>query len=387
MRESVKNRVLRAREKNNDAAARASKLRSTPQRKISPYEIAFYAVAGLLFVMAGAMPSAALFTLVFILPMLYVMYRRFGIYLPASMIVFYGVFSLTLNYDILTVVYLCALAVAFFGLVLSCQFSPYLLCATIAAVAGVVGMLGGVGVARLAEGRPVAEIAGQYVLDERDDPFIKFLSERAYTSADIPEDIGKLSPDDPDYDITVAVYYAKEIYDELKDYAWYYCIHIGAVLAAVAYFAAVTINRRSSSAYDAGSTNDRLNASVRSLGGCLVEVKPVSEMSVPRAFLWTCLLPAAVAGIALELVGGYDALSATIMHAFVTLPSAFCFFTLLCYFASLFRGKARPFAYVVLFLIGAAMVIFPFALFVGSLIGVCDVILNLRFWTEFLMSD
>ena len=116
-----------------------------------------------------------------------------------------------------------------------------------------------------------------------------------------------------------------------------------------------------------------------------MESARLADMRVPRSYLWAVVLPALVAGIALDIVGGYAMLSATVMHLFVTVPSAYAFVTLATFFASLFVGKkARIAAHVALAVVLAAMLVFPLALFVGSLIGVCDVILNLRFWTEFI---
>lgn len=337
--------------------------------------------------MAGAMPSSALLLMPVILPLLYLLYRRFGIYFPMSCVCAYGAVALTVNYDILTVGYFCFLFFALGGLVFSAQFKMYLACATVAAVTAILGAVVGVGIIRLAENKPMNDIVYDYVVAEREDPVIGFLSRNYYSSADIPDDIGKLEPSDDGYELAAAEYYAESVRDDLELYLLYYCVHYGAVFAAVGYFMSVIINRRTASCYDCDVAPEELQLSTRALGGVRVEMSPVSEMRIPRAYLWTCLLPAFVAGIVLEFVGDFSALSATVMHTFVTIPTAFCFYTLAAFFASLFKGKARVVAYAVLYLTGAAMVVFPFAVFVCSLFGVCDVILNLRFWTRFIMED
>lgn len=337
--------------------------------------------------MCGAMPSSALFFMPVILPLLYLLYRRFGIYFPLSCVCGYGAVSLVVNYDILTLGYFCFLVFAFSGLVLSAQFKTYLACAAIAAVCAVLGAAAGAGVIRLAENKPQADIVCAYIQSERDDPIISFTARRYYDSADIPEDIGKLEPSDDGYEAAATEYYAETVRDDLKEYLLYYCVHYGAVFGAVGYLLSVVINSRTSSCYDDGATQEKVRRSTRALGGAHAEATPISEMKFPRSYLWACLLPAVVAGIVLEFVGDFSALSATIMHAFVTLPTALCFYTLGAFFASLFKGKARVAAHVVLYLIGAAMVVFPLALFICSLVGVCDVILNLRFWTRFIKED
>ena len=107
-------------------------------------------------------------------------------------------------------------------------------------------------------------------------------------------------------------------------------------------------------------------------------------MRVPRMYLWACLLPALVAAIVLSIVGELAAATATVTHAFITLPSAFAFVTLMFYFASLSESAISR---TVLALALVATAIFPVALFVVSAAGICDVILNLRYWTEFLRSE
>ena len=107
-------------------------------------------------------------------------------------------------------------------------------------------------------------------------------------------------------------------------------------------------------------------------------------MKIPRAYLWSVALPALVVSVILDIVGGFDILSATVMHAFVTLPSAFAFFTLLLYFASLFKGRANVAATCVAVVVVAVNVIFPVVMFFCSVVGLCDVILDLRRVTEYL---
>lgn len=333
------------------------------------------------------MPSAALFLMPIILSLSYLLYRRFGAYFPFSCLCAYGMAALILNYDVLTVVYFCALVAAFVGLVLSAQLSPYLLCVAVAAVTAVVGALAGVGIVRLAENKPIADVAARYVSAEYDDPIIGYLARRGYDGAKLLGDKPKLEPTDDGYADAVIAYYSGWAHDEFEQYAAYYCVHYGAVFAAVGYFFAVMLNRRTASRYDVSVSGDELSLSTLALGGARVECTTIADMKMPRAYLWTCLLPALVASIALDIAGDYAALSATVMHSFVTLPTAYCFFTLAAFFASLFKGRAQIAAYALLAMISVAIVAFPIVLFIVSLIGISDVILNLRFWTKFIMSD
>ncbi len=364
-----------------------ARARRIPPRKTSVYEILSYAILPFLLIMAGAMPSTAVWLMPIILPFLYLLYRRFGAYFPLACIVCYGAVSLVCNYDILTVVYFCALFFAFCGLLISCQLSPYLACVAFAAVVAAVGALFGAGVVRLAEGAPVSDIAERYVLAERADPVISFFARDYYEHTELAPNEIRLEPDDDGYALAAATAFSEWAGDEFGHYIWYYCIHYGALAGAVGYLIAVVINRRTASCYDCGATEAEIKLSTRALGGVRVETVPIAEMKMPRAYLWSCMLPAAIAAIVLEFVGGYDFLSATIMHSFVTLPSAFGCFTLFAYFASLFKGKACTVANTVLVIIGIAAVIFPLALFALSMIGICDCILNLRFWTRFIIED
>lgn len=337
--------------------------------------------------MAGAMPSTAVWLMPIILPFLYLLYRRFGAYFPLACIVCYGAVSLVCNYDILSVVYFCALFFAFCGLLISCQLSPYLACVAFAAVVAAVGALFGAGVVRLAEGAPVSDIAERYVLAERADPVISFFARDYYEHAELAPDEIKLEPQDDGYALAAATAFSEWAGDEFGYYIWYYCIHYGALAGAVGYFVAVIVNRRTASCYDDGTTDAEIALSTRALGGVRVEKMPVAAMRVPRSYLWACLLPAALTAMILSFVGGYDFLSSTVMHAFVTLPSAFGCFTLLAFFASLFKGRARTAATVVVAVVGVTAVLFPIALFATSILGVCDCILDLRFRTNFIMTD
>ncbi len=358
--------------------------RRIPQRPISVCEIVSYAILPFILIMCGAMPSAALFFLPVALAFLYVLYRRFGAYFPFACIAVYGTVTLCVNYDILSVIYFCGLMFAFFGLVFGAQQKHYLAFAACAALFAVIGALFGVGIVRVAEGESIRDISAHYVMRECDDPFIGFLSREYYADADLPPDIVKLEPSDPDYRRAAAESFAEYAGDELEGYIWYYCIHYGALIAAAGFFIAVAVNRRTSCCYDVTSTPKSISASTRALGGVGAMTAPVADMRMPRSYLWTCVLPATVTGIILDLAGGFDPLSATVMHAFTTLPSAFACFTLLAFFASLFKGKAKTAAHCVLSVVGVAAVLFPVVVFALSVVGICDCILNLRFWVRFI---
>ena len=366
---------------------KAAALRGAPQKKIPPYECILYAAAFLLFVAAGAMPTAAVLAVPLLVPALYLLYRRFGAYLPTACLLFYGVLTLTLNYDILSIVYLCALCFAFFGIVLSVQVKPYLLCAAVAFVAAVVGGFCGLGVVRLVENKPFTDIVTDYVVAEGEDPVIEYFAVRAYENDSLPSYVVKLDETDEGYKEAAVAYFSEAESGEITEYLPYYCIHIGGLIGAIAYFAALAVNRRTLCASDDGADENDLCRSSRCLGGAVREKMQVRAMKCPRAYLWAVLLPAFVVSVALDIAGGYDMLAACIMHAFITLPSAFFFVTLLFFFANLFKGKARVAAYIVAALVVIAMCVVPIVLFVCSLFGLCDIILNLRFWTEFLSKD
>lgn len=334
-------------------------------------EVLLYFIIPFLLTAAGAMPSTAIVILPIVLPLLYVLYKRFGPYLPLGCIVLYGILSLSLNYDILTVIYCVTLFFAFCGLAICVQFMPsqYLLAAAVAACFAAVGAFSGVGIVRAAEGMPIGDIAARYVMTERDDPVISYFARDHYKHEKPRLDEVKLKPTDDGYAEAASKSLSEWAKDEFDTYIWYYCIHWGVVLGFAGFFIAAGLNGKIG-----GRGNSRFAAKI---GG----------MKLPRSFLWTMALPATVTGILLGFVGGYGALSATVMHAFCTLPAAFGCYTLLGYFASLFKGKARVAAYTVFGLIGVAAVVFPLALFILSIFGVCDCILNLRYWTEYIRSD
>ncbi|MBD5131084.1 MAG: hypothetical protein HDT28_00585 [Clostridiales bacterium] len=380
--------MLKALRKNSiEHSAALAELRRVPQYAVPVYELLSYALVPLFLIMAGAMPSSALMLMPIILPMLYLLYRRFGLYLPLGCVIAYGACALTLNYDILTVIYSVALFFGLCGLTLSAQFPHYLACAAIAAISAVSGALVGVGIVRLVAGVPIAEIATNYASAEYADPIIGWLARSYYNGLDLPIDIPKLMPTDAGYTDAVKQFFGEYAGEEFGPYIWYYCLHFGGVTGGVGFVLSVIINRRTASFNDFGTTEAELKLSTRALGGVRVMTTPLSQMSMPRSYLWSCVLPAALAGIVLEFVGGFEALAATFMHAFATLPSALTCFALLVYFSSLFKGKAKIAATVVVAVIGVVMVIFPMALFILSMIGLCDCILNLRWWTEFIMKD
>ncbi len=368
------------------AAENAARKRSRP-RKLSVWEVCAFCVLPLMLIAAGAMPSVALVFMPFVLPSLYALYRRLGAYFPLAVVGGYGAFSLILNYDILTVVYFCGLFAALCGVIFSAQLQPYLLCATVAALFAVSGALAGAGIVRLAEGEPLGNVAENYVAAEYGDPVIGFAARHYYDNADLPAEVQKLERGDDGYDAAVCEFFGAYVNETASLYTWYYCLHFGAVIAAVGYFMSLLINGKTVCIGDCNADGTPPAVDTGDMGPILRERAAVSDMKIPRSYLWACLLPTFIATAALEIAGGYGALSATLMHAFVTLPTAFCFFTLLAYFASLFKGKAKVAARVVLVAVGMLMVVFPLALFIGSLIGVCDIILNLRFWTEFIRRE
>ncbi|MDE6201824.1 MAG: hypothetical protein K2M47_08150 [Clostridiales bacterium] len=347
-----------------------SNVNVNPELKSPPgvCEILLYFIIPFLLMAAGAMPSTAILILPVVLPLLYILYKRFGPYLPLGCIVVYGVLSLSLNYDILTVIYCVTLFFAFCGLAVCVQFcsSQYLLAVAVAACFAVLGAFAGVGIVRAAEGMPIGDIAARYVINERDDPVISYFARDYYDSEKPQLDEVKLKPTDDGYAEAATKSLSEWAKDEFDTYGWYHCIHCGAVLGFVGFFIAALFNGRLG-----GRGNSRFAARI-------------GDMRLPRSFIWTMALPATVTGILLGFFSGYDALSATVMHAFCTLPAAFGCYTVLGYFAALFKGKARIAAYIVFGLIGIAAVVFPLALFILSIFGVCDCILNLRFWTEYI---
>ena len=370
-------------------------IRRIPQRHPTVCELLLYAVIPFLLAMAGVMPTTAIVILPFVFPLLYLLFRRFGIYMPLSCIVGYGIFSLSVNYDILTVVYFVTLFFAFCGLVLSQQTTPYLKRIAIAAIVAAAGMLIGVGIVRLAEGVPIGDIAARYVYSHKADPVVSFFARAYYDGAKLPVGTVKLTHGEAGYFTAALECFAEYVSDTLSVEFWYYCFHCGFLLATIGFVIADIVNRRTLGVYDmievgtaenADEIGDRLKNSTLALGGVRSEVR-LSQMKMPRAFLWTMALPVTVAGVIIGLTTDLNMLTATFMHMFVTLPSAFSCFCLLAYFAELFKGKARIAAFVVLGLIGVVAVVFPLALLILSMFGVCDCILNIRFWTEFIRTD
>ncbi len=333
------------------------------------------------------MPSTALFLLPAVIPLCYVLYRRFGAYFPVSCIACYGLFSLVFNYDVLTVVYFCFLMFAVCGLILSSQLKPFMLCAAIALISAIAGALVGAGIVRLTAG-DMSVVAENYVRTERDDPFISFLADSEYRSAELPEDIVKLEKTDAGY-MDAAVEYLAALAEENADsLVPYYCVHFAGILAALGYFFAVALNRKTMSPLDADAAADGLRASTRCLGGAVRETTKFAQMRLPRAYLWAVLLPAFLCALVLDVFVKLDMLAACIMHAFITLPTGFAFLTLLAYFRSLFKSKRVVIvASIILGLFAAAMFLVPTVLLFCSIVGLCDIILNLRFWTEFLMKE
>lgn len=365
----------------SDNARRLRRVRQKPPRVA---EYILFAILPVMLAACAAFPKVAVVILPFIVPAMYVVYRRTGAYLPLFCIAAYGALSLALNYDILSVVYLCALFFSFAGVVFSAQISPVLASASAAAILGAVGTLGGVGVVRLAENKPVDAIAYDYVMQNANDPIVSIFARLYYKDAKLAPNIERLDPSHPDYKNAATIRFAEYVKEDLGAYYAYDCIHYGALLAVVGYVLSVVVNRKTSGRFDSAVRPSELAASTIALGGIGKKPPPLSDVRMPRAYLWTCALPATIAGVILQFIGVYPVLSAVFMHAFVTLPCAFGCFTLFMYFASLFRGKAVVCAYALFVTIGVAAVVIPLVLFILSVIGVCDCILNLRFWTEFI---
>lgn len=355
----------------------------TERGKVRAWEIVLYALLPVLLVFAGVKPIWALPALFVALPILYLQYRRFGIYLPEAVVLCYGALALSLNYDILTVIYSVALFFAVVGLAAAVQF-PYIPALAICAIATVLGAFTGVGIVCGAEGAGVGAVEAKYVTENYDDPVIRYLARDYYDQAKLPPDEERIELGQPGYDDAVIKSFAEYMRDENASYIFYDCIHISAVCIAFAFVLANIINGRTSGRWDTdgGESKSRLLAS-----GVKKPATRIADMRLPRSFLWAVALPATAAGIAMGFVDGLDVPSATVMHAFVTLPGAFACFTLLAYFASLFRGRAKNAATVVLVIAGLAAVTVPIALFVMSVLGVCDCILDLRYWTEYISRD
>lgn len=367
---------------------RAEELRRVRPVALAPYEYAVYALPLPLLVMAGAMPAAGLVTVPLCLPLLYLMYRRLGVYFPLSCVFGYGLFSLVCNYDILTLALCVFLFFAFFGVVFCVQLSPYLLCATVAAAFAIGGGLCGVGLVRLVEGRPLADIAENYVVAEAEDPIVAAFAQRYYEHATIPEEMERVEKGDERYAATCTEWFSEAVGDEFSLYWFYYCVHIGGVAAAVAFLFAVALNRRTASRFDCDASEREIELSTLALGGARVERMRIADMRVPRAYLWSVFAPALIASIAVDIVGDLDFITSTIMHLFITLPSAFAFATLCFYLVELPKKRggriaARVAAGLGLFLVAVS----PIALLCASFLGLADIIVNVRFWCEFMRQE
>lgn len=341
---------------------------------ISAYETAAYFILPLLLVWAGVMPSTAIFAMFAALPLLYLLYRRFGIYFPSVCVIVYGILSLTLNYDILSVLYSVTLLFTLGGIAMGVQFA-YLPSVAVCVGLSIAGAFLSVGIVRVAEETSIGNVASRYVICEYDDPFIGLLARDYYDGSEPAPGTEKIKRGQPGYDEAVKKDFADYVKDDFSQYIWYDCIHVAALLALVGFFAANVINGRTSGKQSLVG------------GHSFSSTTPVADMKLPRAFLWTFAAPATVTGFILGFVGGYDALAATVMHAFVTIPCAFGCFTLFAFFVSLFRGKARVAARMLLGMIGVAALLFPLALFIMSVLGVCDCILNIRFWTNYIKES
>ncbi len=182
-----------------DAQKSAALLR-VPQRPVGVCELLSYVILPFLFIMAGAMPTAALPVMPAIIVLLYLLFRRFGAYFPVACVAGYAAVALTFNYDILTVIYSVALLFALVGLCLSAQCASYLAAAAVAALFSIVGAMSGVAVVRIAEGKPIADIAASYVIAESDDFVIDFFA-RDYYDNGVKLNVGetKLKPSDKGY--------------------------------------------------------------------------------------------------------------------------------------------------------------------------------------------
>lgn len=364
---------------------RIEKNRILPQKKVPLWELAVYMLLPAALVSAGIFPLIGIIIMPIALVLLYFVYRRYGIYLPIFVIAAYDSMSLTLNYNVMTVVYACFISTAFLGLVFAVQFKKYLLRAVIVYVMCVVGALGGCGVVALTENSSVAEVASSYVVAHADEPFFDGLIRSLYESGDVSKD-ERVEADDPDYKNAATEYAAEHIREEAEGYVPYYCIHFGGIIALIAFFGAAIINNMTVSPFDENVTEKQICFSTRSLGGVHRDGISVRDMRIPRLYLLIFVLPAFIASIILGIAGGLDNVSATVMHAFVTVPSEFAFITLAAYIATLFNGKGRIIALIVLGLLFAANV-FSVVFLVCSIFGVCDTILNIRYWLGYLSSE
>ena len=347
------------------------------------WEIILYAVLPGLLAFAGAMPVLALPALFFAFPVLYLMYRRFGIYLPEACVICYGAVSLILNYDVLTVLFFVAAAVAVAGLAAAVQFT-FIPALVIAVSTAVIGAFVGVGIVCGAEGGSVGEVASRYVLSHYYDPIINYAAKDYYAGVRLPQGVERIEPDEPGYDAAVAERFAEYTADDYTKYIWYDCIDKAALIAFFGFLVATVVNRRTAGRWDFDS--EKADYSLL-MSGVKKPILPVAAMRLPRTFLWALALPATVIAIAMGFVVGLGAAASTIIHAFLVLPGAFMCYTLLAYFASLFSGKARVIAHVIVVIVGLAAAAIPVVVFVFSVFGVVDCILNIRFWIEYLSRD
>lgn len=337
-------------------------------------------------VTAGILPIFGLFLMPIALVILYFLYRRYGIYLPVFVIACYGATALTLNYDVISVVYLCFLITAFFALVFSVQLKKYLLRAGVVMVAFSLGVFAGVGIVSVAENAPVPDVCAAYVTAHSDEPLFDAYVRKEYAAADIKEE-ERVKEDDPLFKAAATEYAASAFRDEIDGYVPYYCIHFGALFALIAFFSAALINEYTASPYDENATELDINFSTRALGGAYRDGIKIRDMRIPRLYLLIFVLPALIASVILGIAGGLEAQSATVMHACITMPSEFAFVSLATYIATLFNGKGRVAAVILLSILLLANVFFSVVLLVCSIFGVCDCILNLRYWIKYLSSD
>lgn len=382
---SVKKCVHDAEIKREKRRERIEKNRILPQKKVPLWEFVLYMLLPVALVFAGIFPLIGIIIMPIALVLLYFLYRRYGIYLPIFVIASYDVLSLTLNYNVMTVVYACFISVSFLGLVFAMQFKKYLLRATIVYVLCVVGALGGCGIVALTEDAPVAEVAASYVVTHSDEPFFDGLIRSLYENGDVDRD-ERVDEDNPEYKEAATEYAYNHILEETEGYTPYYCLHFGGIIALIAFFAATVMNYMLVSPLDENTEVKQINNSTRCLGGAYRDGIKVRDMRLTRWYLLIFVLPTFIASVVLGIAGGLDNVSASVMHAFVTVPSEFAFVTLAVYIATLFNGKGRIIALIVLGLIFAANV-FSVVFLVCSIFGVCDTILNIRYWIGYLSSE
>lgn len=366
---------------------RTAALRAVPAKRVPRREALLYAALPALFAVIGFYPVAAPFVLPELLALLYLLYRRFGIYLPLWCVGMYMLVSLVSDGDALTVIYGCGLVAGLLGTVVGCCIAPYLASAAMSAVTAALGAAVGVAIVLAASGVGLAATATDYVLEHGDDPIVGYFARDYYAAADVAPGEEKLLPGEPGYYGAALRAFAEAAGEETEHYIWYYCIHYGGVCGAFAFLVATAVNKRTSSAYDAGADEESLRKSTRAMGGVRPPQTDIADMKLPRTFLLCCVLPAFVASVTLYFVGGYDFLTSTVTHTFVTVPGAFGCFTLLAYFVRYLRGGARKVASVALVGLGVVATAVPIVFFVLGVIGLCDCILDIRHWTELILAE